>query len=297
MKTLLVAVAIGFLSVVDVSAQWLPANQTSGPIYYNGGNVGIGTSTPGAPLHSVQNNADASGLVLENQNTQGSFRLLSLSQQGSGGWGVNGWANAGLVEGQAAGGLVISAYQGNLTVQTGQNRTPAMTIRNANQFVGIGTTNPTARLDVNGDINVSGNINAKYQDVAEWVPASEPMVPGTVVDIDRTTINTVGRSQHAYDTNVAGVVSSKPGLALGERGACKVLVATTGRVIVQVTAANGAIEVGDLLVASDRPGLAMKSVPVTLGGIAIHRPGTIMGKALEPLPSGEGQVLVLLTLQ
>jgi hypothetical protein len=297
MKALLVTVAIGFLSVVNVAAQWLPANQTSGPIYYNGGNVGIGTSAPNVPFHILQNVADASGIMLENQNAVGSTKFVTLSQQGSGGWGTTSWANAGLLESQSSGGLVISAMAGNLTFQTALGRTTAMTIRNANQFVGIGTTNPTARLDVNGDINVSGNINAKYQDVAEWVPASEEMAPGTVVDIDRTTSNTVGRSQHAYDTNVAGVVSSRPGLTLGERGASKVLVATTGRVLVRVTAANGAIEVGDLLVASDRPGLAMKSVPVTLGGIAIHRPGTIMGKALEPLPSGEGQVLVLLTLQ
>ena len=37
--------------------------------------------------------------------------------------------------------------------------------------------------------------------------------------------------------------------------------------------------------------------PVTMGGITIHRPGTILGKALEPLESGTGEVLTLLTLQ
>jgi hypothetical protein len=41
----------------------------------------------------------------------------------------------------------------------------------------------------------------------------------------------------------------------------------------------------------------MKSVPVDLGGISIHRPGTIIGKALEPLASGVGEILVLLSLQ
>jgi hypothetical protein len=41
----------------------------------------------------------------------------------------------------------------------------------------------------------------------------------------------------------------------------------------------------------------MKSQPVDLGGVLIHRPGTIIGKALEPLPSGEGEILVLLSLQ
>jgi hypothetical protein len=41
----------------------------------------------------------------------------------------------------------------------------------------------------------------------------------------------------------------------------------------------------------------MRSKPVDLGGVAIHRPGTILGKAIEPLASGEGEILVLLSLQ
>jgi hypothetical protein len=41
----------------------------------------------------------------------------------------------------------------------------------------------------------------------------------------------------------------------------------------------------------------MKSIPIDLNGIAIHRPGTIIGKALEPLANGQGEILVLLSLQ
>jgi hypothetical protein len=41
----------------------------------------------------------------------------------------------------------------------------------------------------------------------------------------------------------------------------------------------------------------MKSIPVDLGGTQIHRPGTIIGKALEPMESGTGEILVLLSLQ
>jgi hypothetical protein len=41
----------------------------------------------------------------------------------------------------------------------------------------------------------------------------------------------------------------------------------------------------------------MKSTPIEVQGRAFHQPGTIIGKALEPLPSGEGDILVLLSLQ
>jgi hypothetical protein len=75
------------------------------------------------------------------------------------------------------------------------------------------------------------------------------------------------------------------------------LVATTGRVKVKVDATRGAIKVGDLLVTSEVEGVAMRSVPVDLGGTQIHRPGTIIGKALEPLGKGTGEILVLLSLQ
>jgi len=75
------------------------------------------------------------------------------------------------------------------------------------------------------------------------------------------------------------------------------LVATTGRVKVRVNANRYPIRIGDLLVTSDTPGVAMKSQPFRLHGQTIHRPGTIIGKALESLGRGEGTILVLLSLQ
>ncbi len=169
--------------------------------------------------------------------------------------------------------------------------------------VGVGQANPAYKLDVNGTAHVSGNMTvdgnlaAKYQDVAEWVPSSEQLPTGTVVVLDSTKSNQVISSVQAYDTRVAGVVSEQPGIALGERGSNKVLVATTGRVKVKVDATRGPIQVGDLLVTSDIPGMAMKSEPVNIGGIQLHRPGTLIGKALEPLAKGQGEILVLLSLQ
>ena len=65
----------------------------------------------------------------------------------------------------------------------------------------------------------------------------------------------------------------------------------------KVDTTDGPIQIGDLLVTSTREGFATKSVPIEIGGARMHRPGTLIGKALEPLTSGTGEILVLLSLQ
>ena len=163
--------------------------------------------------------------------------------------------------------------------------------------VGIGTTSPTKQLHVAGDVQVDGNLAAKYQDVAEWVEAVGDLPPGTVVVVDPAGPNRVGAAAEPYDTRVVGAVSAQPGLILGEAGPGKVMVAQSGRVLVKVDATYGAIRAGDLLVTSPTPGHAMVSRPVDNGGYSVHRPGTIVGKALDNLTAGTGKILVLLTLQ
>ena len=163
--------------------------------------------------------------------------------------------------------------------------------------VGIGTSTPVAQLHVAGGVQVDGNIAAKYQDVAEWVKSDAVLPPATVVVIDPREQDRVRISAEAYDTRVAGVVSPRPGLLLGEAGEDKTKVAHSGRVRVKVDARYGPIATGDLLVTSPTPGHAMRSEPVNFGGAAMHRPGTLIGKALEPLNEGVGEVLILLTLQ
>jgi hypothetical protein len=169
--------------------------------------------------------------------------------------------------------------------------------------VGIGTASPTARLHVVGNIVATGTITgakvigATYQDLAEWVPATTDMVPGTVVVLNPRRTNEVMASSHGYDTTVAGVVSAEPGIILGTGSPDKEQIATTGRVRVRVDARQQAIRIGDLLVTSDLPGTAMRSQPMEIQGRSFHQPGTIIGKALEPLEGGVGEILVLLSMQ
>jgi hypothetical protein len=168
--------------------------------------------------------------------------------------------------------------------------------------VGIGTQAPTQKLHVVGNARFDGtvtgtSVTAQYQDIAEWVKARGPATAGTVLIIDPERTDGVTAASASYDTKVAGVVSPKPGITLGIPGDDKVVVAHSGRVRVKASVENGPIAIGDLLVSSSTPGHAMRSTPVDVGGVSLHRPGTVLGKALEPLADGKGDILVLLMLQ
>jgi hypothetical protein len=322
LRSQLIKLALISLSLIAVHATPAGAQQPwstpdpSGNINStNTGNIGIGTTNPGFPLHVEKNQNGATGVFVFNT-TNG-----TLAQAGGGvsrttnfsdkyfTWGVTaplfsgvGYQETGYfhTKGIPIKFGTMSAH--NLYFFTDGITNTRMAILSGGN-VGINNPNPIEKLDVvgnikvTGNIDVSGNINAKYQDVAEWVPTSEQIPAGTVVVLDSTKSNHVIASTTGYDTRVAGVISEQPGIALGERGDNKVLVATTGRVKLKVDATRGAIEVGDLLVTSDVPGRAMKSKAIEVGGVQIHRPGTLLGKALEPLDKGQGQILVLLSLQ
>ncbi len=244
---------------------------SAGDSYFNGGNLGIGTASPGTKL----NIATASDQTFRIDNTTSTYLALMR------------------VNGSAAQFGASNAT----SVQLLTNDVARLTVLPTSGNVGIGKTDPTVALDVVGDIKASGVIHAKYQDVAEWVESSEQLTAGTVVVLDQSKSNQVISSTQSYDTRVAGVVSSQPGITLGEKGDNKVLVATTGRVKVKVDATKSPIQIGDLLVTSDVPGVAMKSEPVELAGRKMHMPGTLIGKAIEPLAKGKGEILVLLSLQ
>lgn len=250
------------------------------------GNIGIGTTSPGSKLDVAgtirAGNADTN---IGNHPTYGTA-FGAFWRQG---------ADYSLLTNGTHTYLNAPVSTGNIYLRSAN--ADKMVLLGSNGNVGIGTATPSTKLHVVGDITVTGNIAAKYQDLAEWVPSSEVLAAGTVVVLDSTKSNEVIASTQSYDTRVAGVISQQPGITLGESGANKVLVATTGRVRVKVDATKGPIQIGDLLVTSDIPGVAMKSKPLKVGGAQLHRPGTLIGKALEPLAKGSGAILVLLSLQ
>jgi hypothetical protein len=256
----------------------------------NDGNVGIGTDVPGLRL-------DVYGASAVYGGARRIARLFDTTPMGIGvGGGMDflgkyntsygnytQFANikgvkATATEGDFAGNFVISINDNGGNMQE------------------IVRVTPTA-MTVNGTLTATQVIGATFQDVAEWVPASELMRAGTVVVVDPGADNGVMPSSHAYDTGVAGVVSAQPGVILGVEGASKAMIATTGRVKVRVDARHAPIRAGDLLVTSNNPGVAMRSEPIDVNGRKFHQPGTIVGKALQPLAAGEGEILVLLSLQ
>ena len=314
--------------IQPVRAQW-QSNGTN--VYYNGGNVGIGTSSPGDRLGINGNIINGGGITIDTPgNSKYRIGTLGSTIPDWGGQFINAKYNEGAENwtlddtGLNAGFFKLDARNNHPTsgkeiafyrMPAGPNPradslwtaiaqfkldTGNILFATTSGSVGIGITTPSAakKLHVVGDVQIDGNIAAKYQDVAEWVVSSQRLPAGTVVILNPHEIDQVLASSTAYDTSVAGVVSDRPGLLLGEAGANKVKVATTGRVKVKVDAGKMGIKIGDLLVTSNRPGVAMKSTPLNLGGASLHRPGTLIGKALEPLKGGAtGEILVLLSLQ
>ena len=75
--------------------------------------------------------------------------------------------SASLQEWRNSSATVLSKIDSSGNLSVGTPTSPVGGVATFNGNVGIGITSPQAKLDVDGDIRVSGNINAKFQDVAE----------------------------------------------------------------------------------------------------------------------------------
>ena len=127
---------------------------------YAAKDVGVGTSAPINAMHIYKNNVDGDGLRIANTNALGAFKNGVIFQNGQTGFGITGWPNAFILEGQADGHTVIGAYADDqgILFQTDQ-RQNRMFINSSGQ-VGIGTITPEKELHV---YNATGNVEVRAE--------------------------------------------------------------------------------------------------------------------------------------
>lgn len=272
----------------------------------SGGKVGIGTPYPGALLD------------LAGGDWPDTFRVSSALNAGmllnNTGTGGHEWAIMATGTGSAPGAGPLAFYDSS----AGAYRL----VMNNSGNVGIGTTSPGAKLEVNGTAQIDGALNIgnggivfpngggtqtiAYTgvtcggDYAESVDVSgdrKSYEPGDVLVIDPASEGSFLKSAEPYSTSVTGIYSTKPGL-VGRRQLTdkshmqdEVPMAMVGIVPTKVSAENGPIKPGDLLVTSSKLGYAMK------GTDRSQMMGAVIGKALGHLDSDTGVIEVVVTLQ
>jgi hypothetical protein len=160
---------------------------------------------------------------------------------------------------------------------------------------------PQFRVDGTGKGFFNGGTQTGGADFAEAVAVRGERLqyePGDLFVIDQAAGRRLMLSRRAYSTRVAGIYSTKPGVLAtthsindSDAFAEEVPLAIVGIVPCKVTAENGPIAPGDLLVTSSIPGYAMR------GTNRRRMLGAVVGKALEPLREGKGVIQVLVTLQ
>lgn len=200
-----------------------------------------------------------------------------------------------------------------------------------------GVTGRTSRADNNYGLYTPDNIYSLNYNLAGAMMqvmqngGDVPLAPGDVVVFSGVNplvtavdgpIVQVRRADEAHSTAVAGVVQSRfnieavdPDLEWGEGEAHGrtaemevtpagnvapgeyLLVVVQGPALVNASAVGGVIQPGDLLSTSYEAGLAGRAVVLTLNGVDTVVPGTIFGKALEPLDGTKAQIYVYVTLQ
>ncbi|MEO6816656.1 MAG: hypothetical protein ABI177_08130 [Edaphobacter sp.] len=283
------------------------ATLVNSAITESGGNVGIGTTKPLGTLTIASPAADGQGTA-----AYGLVFADSL-QNGS----PSPWAHAAIYS------IGSNGYNGSLVFATDGDGldnfgvTEKMRI-SPDGSVGIGTASPAAKLEVNGNFKLTSGSGASITfadgtiqstawkgslcggDYAESVDVSGDRTryePGDVLVVDPEHPGQFLKAAEPYSTLVAGIYSTKPGL-LGRRqttdpktSTTEVPMAMVGIVPTKVSAENGSIRPGDLLVTSSILGHAMKGTDRNL------LTGAIVGKALGTLESGTGVIEVLVSLQ
>ncbi len=157
----------------------------------------------------------------------------------------------------------------------------------AGDTIGVAALTSVGFTPTNADYTISFTVTYPTgADIAEtYYTTSDAVVPGSVVAMDTGLFAGVRPTSGAYDENAIGVISTAPGVTLGDSDGPgrKVYVALAGRVPVWVSSENGPIMPGDWLTAASIPGAAMKATQA----------GRVIGQALvEYSGNGVGQTIM-----
>jgi hypothetical protein len=280
----------------------------------------IGFSNTG---RAVEGNSTSGIGVIGNSSTRGVVGVLGVSCAGS--YGVGGCADTeiGVLGRSNARGVVgvqgstscagsygvggCSSDEVGVLGSSGNGSAILGRTNTGNIFVGQSPEGANrVRIDATGRGFFNGGTQMGGADFAESMPVQRDLAglePGDVLVIDPENPKAVMRSQTANSHLVAGVYSTNPSvLSIGDRTIDdpldgEVPMAIVGIVPTKVTAENGAIRPGDLLVTASTPGRAMKALPLVVDGVEFYPSGVILGKALEALEAESGVIDVLVTLQ
>ncbi len=296
--------AVGLLGPCGAAATSLPISGTSGvdtpliALTQSSNTVTVGPligNGPSAARFVTSGGTNWPTVAIDNAG-RGSALDLSMSNPASGA--------AGIVMTYAATGTPLFILESNaanpnaLIDVTGNGTGPALSVSTngvaATNIALFGHNGVKARIDGTGKGFFNGGTQTGGADVAEIIPhVGAPPRPGDVVMIDPEHPLHYKIADRAASTQVAGVVTTKPGVLMNA-GVDAVdgepALALVGRVPVKVSNEGGAIRPGDLLVSSSTPGHAMKAP-------AAPAPGTIVGKALEPFDAATGTVEMLVMLR
>ena len=284
---------------------WSPLGSGVEGTGINGAKGVKGTSDSGTGVYGMS--GSASGLSAY---TTGNLGVWGDSNSGPGVVGTS--SNGTGVYGKSSGGSMFGYWyvgvygtaengagiEGNSSTSEGVRGTTDT----GNFFVGCrweGSPFPTCnkyfRVSYTGTVFARGGYVTGGADVAEFISARGEPQPGDVVEIDPDHPGQFRLASTPNSTRVAGAISTNPGASLGAIDPAGTentgpQLALAGRVPVKVSAENGAIRPGDLLVASSTPGHAMRAP-------ANPAPGTVIGKALDNLDSGTGIIKMLVMLR
>ncbi|MEM7343876.1 MAG: hypothetical protein AAF485_06505 [Chloroflexota bacterium] len=227
-------------------------------------------------VYGLAISASATGTGVKGQNN---------GTTGYGVWGTAGNGTGVLGQSNSSSGYGVWAYNtGGIGLLAQGTSTLIEARNNSNQ--------PVFRVLNTGAVQSDVSYTTPAADFAEMLPATSGLEAADVLVIGLDGKLTI--STEAYQESVAGVYSTEPGF-LGGAGVNadltgQVPLAVVGIVPVKVSAENGAIQPGDMLVASDTPGHAMQA-----GTDAPN--GTVIGKALSSLDDDLGVIQMLVILQ